>query len=203
MIYFIYKIKIDIILLKNIISIIIMTKKANKKVSKKEESDDDYEVEENEIEDIDEVDVEEFDDEDISEADEEKDELNIEPETDREGCVIADVIEDDDEYFENNEETEIPVEHSSEFVTKENRISSNRLTKYEMVRILGERTKQLTMGAKPLVKNYQGLPYEKIAEEEFRKNMIPFKIKRPLPNGKFEIWTLDELYKEHLLSQLE
>ena len=34
-----------------------------------------------------------------------------------------------------------------------NRISSNRLTKYEMVRIIGERTKQLTLGAKPLIKN--------------------------------------------------
>ena len=35
-----------------------------------------------------------------------------------------------------------------------------------MVRILGERTKQLKMGAKPLIKNYQDLSYEKIAEEE-------------------------------------
>jgi DNA-directed RNA polymerase subunit K/omega len=72
-----------------------------------------------------------------------------------------------------------------------------------MVRILGERTKQLTMGAKPLVKNYQAMSYDKIAEEEFKLNMIPYKIKRPLPNGKFEIWTLDELYKKHLLHLLE
>ena len=33
--------------------------------------------------------------------------------------------------------------------------------------------------------------------------MIPFKIKRQLPNGKYEIWTLDELQKDHLLSQFE
>jgi DNA-directed RNA polymerase subunit K/omega len=71
-----------------------------------------------------------------------------------------------------------------------------------MVRILGERTKQLNMGAKPMIKNHQGLSYETIAEEEFKKNMIPFKIKRPLPNSKFEIWTLDELFKEHLMSLL-
>jgi DNA-directed RNA polymerase subunit K/omega len=74
--------------------------------------------------------------------------------------------------------------------------------KYEMVRILGERTKQLTMGAKPLIKNYHHLSYDKIAEEEFIRNIIPYKIKRPLPNGKYEIWTLDELNKDHLLSQL-
>jgi DNA-directed RNA polymerase subunit K/omega len=72
-----------------------------------------------------------------------------------------------------------------------------------MVRILGERTKQLTMGAKPLVKNYETLSYDRIAEEELKLNMVPFKIKRKLPNGKYEIWSLDELYKDHLLSQLD
>jgi DNA-directed RNA polymerase subunit K/omega len=71
-----------------------------------------------------------------------------------------------------------------------------------MVRIIGERTKQLIMGAKPLVKNYKGLDYEKIAEEEFKFNMIPFKIKRQLPNGKYEIWSLEELNKDHILSLL-
>jgi hypothetical protein len=59
------------------------------------------------------------------------------------------------------------------------------------------------MGAKPLVKNINGLSYEKIAEAELLLNILPFKIKRPLPNGMFEIWSLDELYKDHLLSQLE
>jgi DNA-directed RNA polymerase subunit K/omega len=72
-----------------------------------------------------------------------------------------------------------------------------------MVRILGERTKQLTMGAKPLIKNYKGLNYDKIAEEELKLNMIPYKIKRTLPNGKYELWTLDELFKDHLMTLLE
>ena len=71
-----------------------------------------------------------------------------------------------------------------------------------MVRILGERTKQLTMGAKPLVKNHESLTYEEIAEEELKLNMTPYKIKRRLPNGCYEIWTLDELYKDHLLTLL-
>lgn len=97
----------------------------------------------------------------------------------------------------------MPSEQGAEYVPKEKRISSDRLTNYEMVRILGERTKQLTMGAKPLIKNYQTLSYDRIAEEEFKRNMIPFKIKRPLPNGKYEIWTLDELKKDHLLSKFE
>lgn len=180
-----------------------MPKKNNKKISKKEESEDEYEPEEEIETEINEEDEGEFDEEeDEEEEDEEKDELVIEPDAETLGCTIEEAIEDDEEYFDNNEETELPIETSAEYVSKENRVSANRLTKYEMVRILGERTKQLTMGGKPLIKNYQGLSYDRIAEEEFKINMIPFKIKRPLPNGKFEIWTLDELSKEHLLSQL-
>jgi DNA-directed RNA polymerase subunit K/omega len=182
-------------------------KKAIKKVSKKEDSDDEYVDDDVELDEINEVedDVEDFDEEDDEDEDnDEKDELNIDPDTEIAGCAIEEAIEDDDEYFDNNDETELQVEQqSAEYVSKENRVSSNRLTKYEMVRILGERCKQLTMGAKPLIKNYKDLSYDRIAEEEFKRNMIPFKIKRPLPNGKFEIWTLDELTKDHLLAQIE
>lgn len=175
-----------------------MTKKTPlKKISKKEETDD----EDNEdLDEVEEVEVDEFDDE---EDETEIDEFTIEPETESGNCAIEEAIEDDNEYFDNNEETELHIDNNTEYVSKENRVSTNRLTKYEMVRILGERTKQLTMGAKPMIKNYQSLSYEKIAEEEFKRNMIPFKIKRPLPNGKFEIWTLDELSKEHLMTLIE
>lgn len=115
-----------------------------------------------------------------------------------------DYMMDNDQYYNDNEEnSEINVELQNKELKDSDKISSNRLTKYEMVRILGERTKQLTMGAKPLIKNYETLSYEKIAEEELKLNMTPFKIKRTLPNGKYEIWTLDELFKDHLLSQLE
>ena len=177
-------------------------KKSNKKVSKKEESEDEYEVEDEiDMDEVEELDEEEFNEDEDS--DEERDELLIDPDTDTTGCAIDDAINEDDEYFDNVEETELPSEQGSEYVPKEKRISCDRLTNYEMVRILGERTKQLTMGAKPLIKNYQNLSYDRIAEEEFKRNMIPFKIKRPLPNGKYEIWTLDELKKDHLLSKLE
>jgi DNA-directed RNA polymerase subunit K/omega len=180
-----------------------MPKKSNKKVSKKEESEDEYDVEDDvDIEDVEELDEDEFNEEDEEDEDE-QDELLIDPDTEGTGCVIDEAIENDDEYFDNVEETEMPSEQGVEYVPKDQRISADRLTNYEMVRILGERTKQLTMGAKPLIKNYQNLSYDKIAEEEFIRNMIPFKIKRPLPNGKYEIWTLDELKKDHLLSKLE
>jgi DNA-directed RNA polymerase subunit K/omega len=154
-----------------------------------------------EIEDIPENlddDVLDENDDDTSEGDDDSiDDDNILNDGDTKGCGI-----DDEEYY-NQFETEMPVETPSEYVSVENRISCNRLTRYEMVRILGERTKQLTMGAKPLIKNFEKLSYDKIAEEELKLNMVPFKIKRPLPNGKFEIWTLEELNKEHLYYLLD
>jgi DNA-directed RNA polymerase subunit K/omega len=165
-----------------------MTKKNIKNVKK----DDDYDEE---------IEESETNEDDINEESEIEDneELLIEAETDNGGCIIDELIEENIDL----ENEDIEINNTVEYVDKKDRISSNRLTKYEMVRILGERTKQLTIGAKPLVKNYGNLSYEKIAEEEFKKNMIPFKIKRPLPNGKYEIWLIDELYKDHLLSLLE
>ena len=85
-------------------------------------------------------------------------------------------------------------------VEPEKRVSKNKLTRYELVRIIGERTKQLTMGAKPLVKQRKGgeqLNYNEIAIEEVKLNMVPFKIKRPVGNH-YEIWSLEELDKSHL-----
>lgn len=177
-----------------------MPKRSIKKEDSEDETEDNEnintEINEEELEDNDELDE---DEDNIEEEDDEKKILNdIENNT----CAIDDVIDDDNEFFENNEGIEVSSEQGTEYLSKENRISVNRLTKYEMVRILGERTKQLTMGAKPLIKNYHHLSYDKIAEEEFIRNIIPYKIKRPLPNGKYEIWTLDELNKDHLLSQL-
>ena len=118
-------------------------------------------------------------------------------------CILDKMVDEDTEYNDIDDTIENSNDLNNIIVKKENRISSNRLTKYEMVRILGERIKQLTMGAKPMIKNHETLSYEQMAEEELKTNMIPFKIKRPLPNGKYEIWTLDELNKDHLLSYLD
>ena len=178
-----------------------MVKKIN---SKKEDSDYEIEAEEIEegVEELDELD-DTNDNEDDEDNDNEKDDLIIDPETEGIGCDIDDAINDDNIFFGTNDYIEIEPNLNDNasgvnYITKENRISANRMTKYEMVRILGERTKQLTMGAKPLVKEYKSLPYDKIAEEELKLNMIPFKIKRPLPNGKYEIWNIEELQKNHL-----
>ena len=83
-------------------------------------------------------------------------------------------------------------------VEKSKRLTNPRMTKYEMVRIIGERTKQFKMGAKPLIKNTDDLTYEEKALLELKKNMTPIKIKRPLPNNTMEIWEISELKKDHL-----
>lgn len=165
-----------------------MSKRKIKKIQIKNDSDDEL----SEINEITEDNVNiDDDDEEIEDDQEEEYYENEENETEH-----IDIQNDDIEMID------IKKIKDEIILDKQNRISANRLTKYEMVRILGERTKQLTMGAKPLVKNYESLSYEQIAEEELKLNMVPYIIKRTLPNGKIEKWNLDELYKDHLLLQL-
>ena len=107
-------------------------------------------------------------------------------------CSVDDIIKEVS-LDNNNIKSELTILNGND------RITNPRLTKYEMVRLLGERTKQLIMGAKPLIKNHQDYSYEEIAIQELKLNMIPFKVKRPLPDYKIEIWTIDELDKNHLV----
>ena len=79
------------------------------------------------------------------------------------------------------------------YIPKEERITTPVLTKYERVRLLGERTVQLSNGAKPMIKNVKGLEPRVIAQLELESKMMPIKINRPLPNGKKEQFSLSEL----------
>ena len=62
-----------------------------------------------------------------------------------------------------------------------------KYTKYETARIIGARALQITMGSPLLIKideeKLQKINYSAIelAKEEFRKNVLPITIKRPLP----------------------
>lgn len=68
------------------------------------------------------------------------------------------------------------------------------LTKYERARILGERAKQLNMGAKPLVElGPEVIDGYLIALKEFEEKKIPFIVKRPMPNGGCEYWKFKDL----------
>ena len=68
------------------------------------------------------------------------------------------------------------------------------ITKYEKARILGERAKQLNMGAKPLVEiGPEIIDGYLIALKEMEERKIPFIIKRPLPSGGCEYWKCKDL----------
>ena len=66
------------------------------------------------------------------------------------------------------------------------------LTKYERARIMGVRMQQLASGAKPCVDTRGMKSIEDIAKAELEKRVLPFLIKRPLPNGTCEYWKLEE-----------
>jgi len=89
-----------------------------------------------------------------------------------------------DEYEDLGQATRVP---------DEERITLNKLTKYEMVRILGIRAHQISVNAKTLVKNIEGKSPVEIAIYELKTKMTPFKVRRPLPNNTYEIWKIKEL----------
>jgi len=97
--------------------------------------------------------------------------------------------DDDDE----NDDVLHDVNTMETIVSPENRITKNVMTSYERVRILGTRAKQLASGAKPLIANVDGLDPKEIAKLELKHKMTPFKIRRPLPNGDIEEWSIKEL----------
>jgi DNA-directed RNA polymerase I, II, and III subunit RPABC2 len=67
------------------------------------------------------------------------------------------------------------------------------LTRFEQARIIGKRAMQISKGSPALVEvgNLEN-PVD-IAKKELKERKIPFIIRRPLPNGTFEDWRLDEL----------
>jgi DNA-directed RNA polymerase subunit K/omega len=136
------------------------------------------------IDDDEEIDEEEIDDDEI--ILENNDEIIL-SDTDEDNIILNDLEEYINE-IEDEEKTE-------EEKIKEKRTSFNILTKYEKNFILGFRTQQIINGSVILIdvnKLKKKDAYE-IAKEELRQHRIPFKIKRHFPNGKVEIWDIDEL----------
>ncbi len=176
-------------------------------------SDDDYITddksndEEEEIEEIEEENINSDDDlenkdEEEEEEEEEEDEEESEEEVGDDGdgdClyrftgkkkktkdILAD-IEVEDDFFE-DEQIE-----TSTFIEPSKRITKKYMTIYERVRVLGERAKQLSLGAKPLIKDVENMDPKIVARMELEKKVIPLIIIRTLPNGQKEKWRVSEL----------
>ncbi|KAK4538602.1 hypothetical protein CDCA_CDCA19G4627 [Cyanidium caldarium] len=73
------------------------------------------------------------------------------------------------------------------------RITTRFMTKYERARVLGTRALQISMGAPVLVDLEGESDPLQIAMKELRAKRIPLKIRRHLPNGAYEDWSVNEL----------
>jgi len=150
--------------------------------------------------------IEDDDDDEEEESDEENEEDEEEDEEDDYKYEIDDIEDEDVEDDEDDEDDE-PIdclydqeiqinEHELDLETEiptNERMTLNIMTKYEISRILGIRVQQLIKGAKPLVSNTNGKSSIEIAIDELMSGSMPFKIKRPLPSGEYEIWKCKEL----------
>ena len=164
-------------------------------LNNEEQDQEDEESVDSEVESI-ELEPEIAEEEAEAEADLEEAEVEVEEEkvVSKKKAVKKTVVINNDCLY-NNIDFEEDYAEKEEQVDSSNRITMNRLTKYEKVRIIGIRTKQIMTGANILIKGIDGKTPSEIAELELKYNMVPFKIKRKLPNGKFEIWKLSELEK--------
>jgi DNA-directed RNA polymerase I, II, and III subunit RPABC2 len=144
--------------------------------SKKEiEIDDEIESEsENEIESINQSeddesinDITEIENNDISELDDE--------------TIIFDEIDPEIELSTNKR------------IPDDERISLPYLTKYEKVNLIGTRAKQISDGSDVYVISKNAKNAVDLSKLELEHKRQPFKIKRTMPDGRYEIWSLDEL----------
>lgn len=62
----------------------------------------------------------------------------------------------------------------------------DRLTRFEVARLVGARSLQVALGAPILVQIESGASID-IAKAEFKANLMPMTVKRELPNGEKNI----------------
>src|SRR3989338_2339366 len=99
------------------------------------------------------------------------------------------VLDDDEMSDYDFYETDIPVSYISE----EERITTRKLTKYERVRILSERVKQLSTGAQHMIPNTEYMAPEDLAKLELQMKVCPFYVERLLPSNKIELIDVNTL----------
>tara|TARA_A100001015_G_C15037168_1_gene737060 strand:- start:3010 stop:3279 length:270 start_codon:yes stop_codon:yes gene_type:complete len=78
-------------------------------------------------------------------------------------------------------------------IKKEDRITPNRLFKYERAKLLGVRARQIDGNAPVMVELDGEVSSLEIAKKELIEKKIPLIVQRIHENGDYENWTLDEL----------
>lgn len=169
-------------------------------VSEEDDEEVDEEVEETaENEDNDSIDENYENDEDLEKKKSTIDESLTKSEVDK-NTFTDTFLDDDDDDDEDEDDYENSINENPENELNQNlqipdneRISRNILTKYEVVRLIGTRAKQISDGSKVFVKFDGKKSALELAELELKHKMMPLKVKRQLPNGRYEIWKLSEL----------
>jgi DNA-directed RNA polymerase I, II, and III subunit RPABC2 len=78
-------------------------------------------------------------------------------------------------------------------VDRDKRITTPFMTKYERARVLGTRALQISMCAPIMVELENETDPLEIAKKELKAKKIPLIIRRYLPDGSYEDWSIDEL----------
>lgn len=111
----------------------------------------------------------------------------------------GDYLPIDEEYEsieEDEEEKPEMVDISQTLSQKTEKQTTPYLTKYERTQLISLRAQQLNMGAIPMVEVGKLKRTVDIAEKELMERKIPLIVRRPLPNGKYEDWKIEELIIE-------
>lgn len=110
------------------------------------------------------------------------------------GSEPEDMDTDMMEHDEGGENIQIlNADNQGQAVQPSKRITTPYLTKYERARVLGTRALQIAMCA-PVMVELEGLTDPlKIAMKELKARKIPIIIRRFLPDGSYEDWSINEL----------
>ncbi|VDN23616.1 unnamed protein product [Gongylonema pulchrum] len=116
-------------------------------------------------------------------------------EVDMDGDEFGDEEQMDDLDLEpaDDEAERIPVVEEGEKTASAERVTTPFMTKYERARILGTRALQIAMGAPVMVELEGETDPLEIARKELKHQKIPLIVRRYLPDGSFEDWSVDEL----------
>ena len=93
----------------------------------------------------------------------------------------------------------IPTSGLEESAPKEStgpRRTSPYMTKYERARIIGSRALQISLNAPVMVDTEGDTDPMSIAERELNAKLVPFIVRRFLPDGTYEDWKVSELLQD-------
>lgn len=112
-------------------------------------------------------------------------------------------IEEDDSNYDNiaivDESDELDASTYEYMIPLEDRITSQYMSNYEFVKLIGIRATQISQGSRVFCKVDNLTDPLKIAERELYDNKCPLSIKRYIKSGVYEIWTAQELIKRRFI----